>query len=93
MSETHEHDGEKYEHFDEDYGENDGTMPVKGLHVATLAEEDDQAIIPAGQWAQVGRRVVAGRKKGPQLVGRSCDRRGTTTSTGMPSGTILSTHD
>jgi hypothetical protein len=59
MFETHEHDGERHEHFDGEYADHDGTTPVERLYVVTPSEEDTQAIMAAGRGARVGRRVVA----------------------------------
>jgi len=59
MFETHEHDGEKHEHFDKGYAESDGTTPVEDLFVASpYGETGYQASMAAGRGTRVGITVV-----------------------------------
>jgi len=59
MFETHEHDGEEHEHFDPDYADADGRIPVEGCYVASPAgERDVQAVVAAGRGAHVARVLL-----------------------------------
>ena len=64
MFELHEHHGERHERFAPSYPDRDGRTPVEGLYVAAPnGDRNAQAIVAAGQGAQVARSLVEDRRR------------------------------
>ncbi|WP_435197506.1 FAD-dependent monooxygenase [Natronomonas sp. EA1] len=70
LFETHEHHGEQEERFAPDFPDEDGRTPIEGLYVAAPnGERNAQAIVAAGQGAQVARSLIEDRRQAEGLSG------------------------
>jgi choline dehydrogenase-like flavoprotein len=64
MFEMHEHYGERHERFAPSYPDRDGRTPLEGLYVAAPnGGRNEQAIVAAGQGAQVARSLLEDHRR------------------------------